>query len=132
MKIFGYNMETNIKYKQGKTKLEQYVKEQNDLYQWYKDTIQRYNETVFDLPEFAGFEYNEAISFMRTWEIIQELPTEKKNLFLTYCATDYNYKETLEVFNGKRCYKNVATLRVLITLIRKIIKEKYKEKYGSN
>ena len=45
------SMETNIKYEQGKTKLEQYVKEQNDLYQWYQDTIQRYNETVFDLPK---------------------------------------------------------------------------------
>ena len=132
MKIFGLFMETNIKYEQGKAKLEEYIKEQNALYQWYKDTMVRYSETVFDLPEFAGFDYHEALFFIRTWDIIQELPTDKKNLFLTYCATDYNYKETLEIFNGKRCYKNVATLRVLIALIRKIIKEKYKEKYGSN
>lgn len=125
-------METNINYQEGKTKLEEYINEQTEIYQSYKATMKRYSETLFDLPEFEGFDYQQALLFIRTWDIIQELPTDKKNLFLTYCATGFNYKETLEVFNGKRCYKNIATIRVLVSLIRKIIKDKYKEKYGSN
>lgn len=133
MKIFGYNMEKNIKYNEGKKILDKFITETNSLYEWLKKTCERYNNSVFELPEFTGFNYEKAVKFINTWDIINELPTEKKNMFLIYCATEFDYEKALEIFNGvgKGC-KNVATLRVLITNIRKIIKEKYRNKYGTD
>lgn len=124
-------MEKNINYEQGKKLLEEYIRKTESDIKWIKEMCNRYNNTVFELPEFAGFDYYKAVEFLRTWEIINDLPADKKNLFLIFCACEYNYKNTLAIFNdiGKGC-KNIATLRVLITNIRKLIKEIYKERYG--
>lgn len=130
MKIFGLGMEKNIKYEQGKRLLEKSIK-QTDMYvEWLKDMCKNYDE---NLPEYTGFDYHQAIAYMRTWDIIKELPTDKKNLFIIYVACDFNYKNTLAIFNdiGKG-YKNAATLRVMISNIRKQIKEIYKDRYGTN
>ena len=133
MKIFGFNMVKNIKYEQGKRLLEDYIKKTEDDIVWLNEMCDRYNSTVFDLPEFAGFDYYKAVEFIRTWEIINELPADKKNLFLIFCACEYDYKRTLEIFNnvGKTC-KNIATLRVMISNVRKIIRKNYSDKYGTN
>ena len=123
-------MEKNIKYEQGKRLLEKCIKQTDIHAEWLKDMCKNYDE---NLPEYTGFDYQQAIKYMRTWDIIKELPTDKKNLFIIYVACDFNYKNTLAIFNdiGKG-YKNAATLRVMISNIRKQIKEIYKDKYGTN
>ena len=130
MKIFGLSMEKNIKYEQGKRLLEKTIKQTDIHAEWFKDMCKNYDE---NLPEYTGFDYHQAIRYMRTWDIIKELPTDKKNLFIIYTACDFNYKNTLAIFNdiGKG-YKNAATLRVMISNIRKQIKEIYKDRYGTN
>ena len=134
MKIFGHSMKKNInlKYDDGKKILETYIEEQKEHCQFLEDTIKKYQNTLFELPDVAGVDIKEALIYLRTWKIINELPTEKKNLFLIFCACEYDYKKTLEVFNGvgKGC-KNVATLRVLMTHIRKLLRQKYDEQYGN-
>lgn len=126
-------MQKNISYEKGKQLLDDYIKSREKEIVWLKEMCDRYNNTVFDLSDFGGFDYNEAVIFIRTWEIINEFPTDKKNMFLIFCACDYDYKKTLEIFNGidKGC-KNVATLRVLISNIRKLIKAIYNDRYGTN
>lgn len=135
MKNFGYSMEKNINpdYKKGKKLLETYIKKQEAECKFLAETIDKYQNSVFEIPDIAGVDINQAIVFLRTWKLINELPTDKKNLLLVFCACRYDYKKTLEVFNGvgKGC-KNVATLRVLITAIRKIIRKNYNEQYGDN
>lgn len=133
MKIFGHSMIKNIQYEEAKKKLDEYIKENSTLYEWLKDTCRKYDNAIFEQPDFAGFNYEKALKFIRTWDIINNLPADKKNLFLLFCSTGYDYKETLEVFNGvgKGC-KNVSTLRVLISNIRKIIREKYTLNYGDS
>ncbi len=133
MKIFGMRMERNIKYEQGKRKLNNFMKASEEYYQWLMNTIEKYNNTLFEEPEFSGFEIGKAVKYCRTWRIIKELPVDQRNLFLIFSSTGYNYKDTLDVFNGvgKGC-KNVGTLKVMISKIRKIIKEKYNEKYGTD
>lgn len=130
MKIFGLGMEKNIKYEQGKRLLEKTIKQTDIHTEWLKDMCKNYDE---NLPEYTGFEYQQAIKYMRTWDIIKELPTDKKNLFIIYAVCDFNYKNTLAIFNDiGKCYKNTATLRVMISNIRKQIKEIYKERYDTN
>lgn len=133
--IFGNSMEKKInpKYKEGKKLLEKYIKEQKEHCKFLEETLAKYASTEFDLPDFACVDMREAIAYLRTWKLINELPPKHKNLLLTFCACEYDYKKTLEVFNDVgREYKNVATLRVLITNIRKILREKYNETYGDN
>lgn len=132
---FGYNMQTNInpKYDNGKKILEKYIKEQEEHCAFLRESLDKYLNTPFDLPDFSCIDMREAVVYLRTWKLINELPTNKKNLLLIFCACKYNYKKTLEVFNGvgKGC-KNIATLRVLITNIRKLLRQKYDEQYGDN
>ena len=130
MKSIGTDMQKNMRYDEGKRLLEKYLEETNRNVEWLNEMCNRYSATMYDLPDFAGFNYSKAQKYIRTWEIIQELPAEKKNMFLIYCACENDLTKTLEVYNGvgKGC-KNVATLRVLISLVRKIIREKYKERY---
>lgn len=132
MKIFGCSMEKNINYEQGKHLLQEYIQNTEQYIKWLKEMCDKYDNTLFDLPDFGAFDYEKAVKFIRTWEIINEFPTDKKNLFLIYCACEYNYTKTLAIFNdiGKGC-KNAATLRVLISNIRKLIKEIYTERYGA-
>lgn len=133
MKNFGLSMEKNINYELGKRILNKALKNTTALYQWLKESCEKYENTLFELPELTGFNYEKAVKFIRTWDIVEELPADKKNLFVIFWSTGFNYKKTLEIFNGvgKGC-KNVATLRVLVSNIRKIIKEQYKEKYGTD
>ena len=133
MMIFGTLMETNIEYEKGKQILKEYIEKENNLYSWLKDMFNRYENCPYDYsPEFAGFDYNSAIKFIRTWEIINnDLPIDKKNLILIYNACGGDNAKTLEIFNGTgKVYKNKATLCVLICNTKKIIKQIYNEKYG--
>lgn len=133
MKNFGLYMETNIKYQEGKQLLQDYIEATETHVAWLKDMCNKFNNTLFDLSDFSGFNYWKAVVFIRTWEIINELPTDKKNLFLIYSACGYDYEKTLAVFNGiGRGCKNIATLRVLVSNTRKIIRKIYNEKYGTN
>ena len=128
---FGLTMQKNKEYEEGKKLLQTYIDETNMNVEWLKEMSNRYSATMYDLPDFAGFNYSKAQKYIRTWEIIQELPAEKMNMFLIYCACENDLTKTLEIYNGvgKGC-KNVATLRVLISLVRKTIRERYKERYG--
>ena len=132
---FGHNMKMKInsKYEDGKKTLDKYMTEQENYCNFLKETLNKYFNTPFDLPDFSGFDMREAVVYLRTWELIKELPPDKKNLLLVFCACDYDYKKTLEIFNdvGKG-YKNIASLRVIITYIRKILKQKYESRYGDN
>jgi len=133
MKSIGNAMKKNIKYKEGKELMERYVTKTEryvESLQWMCD---KYACTDFDLPEFAGFDYGKAIRYMRTWKIIQELPVDKRNLWLVYLACETDYTKTLEVYNGvgQTC-KNIATLRVMVSNVRKLIRSKYTERYGSD
>lgn len=128
---FGRNMRKNTnEYEEGKELLNNYINEQEQLYQWLKETCVKYQDAVFEVPEFEGFNYYKAVKFIRTWDLINELSMDKKNLFLVHCASGKKYEDTLKIFNGSgKEYKNVATLKVLITQIRNEIRKKYKEKY---
>ena len=134
MKNFGYSMarKINMDYKKGKKILEKYIKDEEEHCRFLRETLDKYFNTPFDLPDFSCIDMREAVVYLRTWELIKELPTDKRNILLTYCACDYDYKKTIEVFNGEKGYKNVATLRVIIAYIRKILREKYDERYGDN
>lgn len=128
---FGIDMVMNIEYDNAKKLLEKYVKEHDELYQFLEVLCKKFDEAIFDTPEFEGFNYKKAKKYMRAWDVLKEIPTEKKNLFLLFCATDFNYEKTLVFFNGTgNTCKNIATLRVMISKIRKIIRDKYQEIYG--
>lgn len=130
MKSIGLDMQKNMRYDEGKRLLEKYLEETNRNVEWLQYMTEKYATSLCDTPEFVGFDYKKAQKYLRTWEIIQELPAEKKNMLLIYCACENDLTKTLEVYNGvgKGC-KNVATLRVLISLVKKTIREKYKERY---
>lgn len=130
-------MQKNIEYSKGKKLLENFYSNMDKLIADLQTNIDIYENAIDnpdDVPELALFSYSKAVKLKRTYSIIKnDLQPTERNLFCTYLACDYDYKKTLEIFNGEnKGYKNIATLRVIIANIRKIIKEKYKEKYGSN
>ena len=130
-------MQTNIKYSKGKKLLEKFYTNMDKLIADLQSNIDIYDNAIDnpdDVPELAWFNYRKAVKLKRTYNIIlNDLQPTERNLFCIYLACNYDYEKTLEIFNGEnKGYKNIATLRVIIANIRKIIKEKYKEKYGSN
>ena len=130
-------MQKNIEYSKGKKLLEKFYSNMDKLIADLQSNIDIYDNAIDnpdDVPELAWFSYRKAVKLKRTYSIIKnDLQPTERNLFCTYLACNYDYEKTLEIFNGEnKGYKNIATLRVIIANIRKIIKEKYKEKYGSN
>lgn len=124
-------MQKNIKSK-GKTLIDKYIKNMDVLYNEQKELQDLYsNDKLTD----EYYNINKSLKFTRTWEIINnDLDYAVRNLLLLFNACDCRYKETLEALSGSNCvqYKNVATLHVMVTRARKIIKNIYNEKYGDN
>ena len=106
----------------GRQLLVDFTTEMDRLYDWFIETRERYNNSLFDLPDFAGYNPEYAEKFIKTYDIIQSrLTVSQRNLLYIFTATGQSYKQTIEILQGE--VKNIATLRVMIHKIRKIIKE---------
>lgn len=106
----------------GRQLLVDFTTEMDRLYDWFIEIRERYENSLFDLPEFAGYSQEYAEKFIKTYDIIQSrLTVSQRNLLYIFTATGQSYKQTIEILNGE--VKNIATLRVMIHNIRKIIKE---------
>lgn len=108
-----------------------YIKTMDSLYNEQKELQDLYNS---DKLTDEYYDINKSLKFTRTWDIImKDLDCAGRNLLLLFNVCESRYKETLEALVGFNIeYKNVATLRVMITRIRKKIKEIYNKKYGNN
>lgn len=112
-----------IEYETGKGVVAKYIasmdKKCEEVEQLLRDNM--------DNDEF--FDCDTAEQFIRTWYVIKNLlSANERNLFCTYLACERDYKKTLEVFNGSnKNYKNVATLKQMMSLVRKKIREKEKQ-----
>ena len=106
----------------GRQLLVDFTTEMDRLYDWFIEARERYENSLFDLPEFAGYNQEYAEKFIKTYDIIQSrLTVSQRNLLYIFTATGQSYKQTIEILHGE--VKNIATLRVMIHKIRKIIKE---------
>ena len=119
----------------GKKLLNDYIVEMEKEYELQKQyQLQYMNEELND----EWFDYNKSIRFTRTWDILMNkdeflIDYPVRNMLLLYNACDCRTKETLEALTGfDTAYKNVSTLRVLITNARKKIRKIYNDKYGVN
>lgn len=121
-------MQKNIN---GKKLINDYICSMELVYQEQKELQDLYNADKYDNDYFN---INKSLKFTRTWEILMSMDNiAARNLLLLFNACGSKYKETLEALSGLNVeYKNEATLRVMITNARKIIKEIYDDKYGIN
>ena len=135
MKNFGRTMKKKInEYEVGKGLVAEYVASMDNLCDDYKRLIELYDSCIYpeDNPELADFNYDIAVKFIRTWDVIKnDIQPHNKNLIFAIEASGQNYAKCLEYFNGVgNGYKNKATLHVLVCNARKEVEKKYMEKYG--
>ena len=118
-------------YKKLKNKMTEYSNQMKVIYEEYSHAIELYeNSPVIYHPELEWFNYSVAVKFIRTWDIINnDLRESQKNLLLSYYACGESYDKMLEAFESDTCSK--GTLRVMMCLARKKVKEIYNEKYGN-
>lgn len=120
-------MQKNIKL-DGKQLISDYIKSMETVIEEQKQYQQLYlNDSLPD----DYFNYNKSIKFTRVWDILLSMDNyAARNLLLLFNACGCRYKQTLEALWGLNVeYKNEATLRVMITKARKIIKDIYYERY---
>lgn len=112
-----------IEYEAGKGVVAKYIKSMDKKCEEVEQSLRE----NMDNDEF--FDCDTAEQFIRTWYVIKyQLSAHERNLFCTYLACERDYKKTLEVFNGSnKNYKNVATLKQMMSLVRKKIREKEKQ-----
>lgn len=112
-----------IEYETGKGVVAKYIKSMDKKCEEVEQSLRE----NMDNDEF--FDCDTAEQFIRTWYVIKhQLSAHERNLFCTYLACERDYKKTLEVFNGSnKNYKNVATLKQMMSLVRKKIREKEKQ-----
>lgn len=119
-----------------KGKIVEYAAQIDMAYEENKEIIELWeNSLVYDKPEFSDFDYYAALKFVRTWDIIKSdaLNQSQRNLLYCYNACDCDLESTLNCFNGKgKGYKNKASLSVLLSNIRKIIRKEYDKLYGNH
>lgn len=121
---------TKYNYKKLKTEMTEYLKQMKVIYEEYSHAIELFENSVTYHPELEWFNYSEAVKFIRTWDIINNnLRESQKNLLLAYYACGESYDKMLEAFESDTCTK--GSLKVMMCLARKKVKEIYNEKYGN-
>lgn len=124
----------NNEYEIGKGMVAEYIKQMEETYDDLKRLIDLYDGTLYpeNNPELVNFNYDKAIKFVRTWELINnDIQPHNRNLIFAIEASGEDYTKCLEYFNGKgKGYKNKATLHVLVCNARNELRLKYIEKYG--
>ena len=120
----------NTNYEEGKQKLSEIVKEMNDLVEFHKQMLSEH-ELMGDYP--PTYDEEEGRQFVKLMKTVNTLKPHERNLFLCFVSNNYNYKKTLEVFNGEgtsgwgKKYKSEKSLRVLIYKIKQKIHDKINE-----
>ena len=125
---------TNVDYEIGKGIVADYIAKMDKICKRRIEELKIYENSMWDyVPELGeNFDYYSTLRFVRTWNIVKnELSISDRNLILCFLACDSNYEDCLAWFNGHgRDLKNVASLRVLICLVRRKVRTIYAEKYG--
>lgn len=118
-------MKKNNQYEEGKQALEKYIAYMTSTYEYNKKMIE---ETKPDIMEQSVYDVEEGKRFCKLWEVIQTLKTSDRNLILTHIINNKKPNKTLEVFNGiGGNYKNVGSLKAMISLIKKKIRLAYEQ-----
>ena len=109
-----------------------FVKQMNEAYNEQTYLIDLYNNSVNpDTPELEYFDCNKAIKFTRTWELIQQLKPQQRNLLICRMAFT-TIAECLRVFNGVNNTKtNDTTFRVLVYNAKNELKRLYNQRYDN-
>lgn len=125
MIVFGLYM------KKSKILLDNYIEEMERLYSMHKYLQKKFIDGIHeDAAELDNFNYKESIEFVRTWDIIKNMNASQRNIYLLFMIAEGKYKPLMKIIGNE--YKNEATLRVMVCNAKKIIKNKYKELYGTN
>lgn len=113
----------NKNFEIGKGQLAEYINSMQELYNEHIELIKQAEESIFE----TDYNIKKYIKFCRTWEIIMnKLDTRERNLYICYLFCNCKPEKCIEVFNGQGGnYKNKATMCVMITRIKKKIKEYY-------
>lgn len=110
--------------------MEVYVDERNKDFNELRKLIYEYDNSVNEFEEnrFDFFNYSQTLKAVRVWDIITtELTPDKRNIFLLFETYDHDYKKLMEYFHSKA----YSTLRVIISDIRKDIRNRYNSKYST-
>lgn len=109
-------------------KLDTYILERTNGVNELRSMLEAYDNSVNEFEEnrFEFFDYNRTQKIVRMWDIIMDLKPQERNLILMFEAVDHDYDKMAEYFGQ---YKSCATLRVLLSNVRKEIRHKYQTKY---
>jgi len=136
MKIFGRIIMTNInlEYEIGKGMVAAYIAKMDAICKEKREDIQEYDNEIIDSDRFEYFNREEAVKFVRMWEIItNDISIKDRNIICAAAACDNNLTECLNFFNGKgKSIKNTATLKVMLYNARVAVRNIYEEKYGNH
>lgn len=112
-------------YEIAKTELAEFESKMQETYNYHKSMLNNYKEDVFDN---SFYDYKEGKKFVKTWNIINELPVSSKNLLLLHQMYNGKIPQIMGVFNGLgKPIKNAATVSRQIWKIKKKIRDKYEE-----
>lgn len=111
--------------------INEYIAEMEKLYDMHKDLQNKYvYGATDDLPELEDYDYRLSLKFTRTWEIIKSLNGVHRNIYLAFIASGKRYDKMIELMDAS--HQNKAVLRVMVCKAKQMIKEKYKDEYGTD
>lgn len=117
--------------KKNKQLLDNYIEEMDKQYEMHKYLQNKFiNGINEDDSELEYFNYKKSVEFVRTWDIIKEMNPIQRNIYLLFMIAEGKYKDLVKLMDNR--FKNEATLRVMVCNAKRIIKDRYKELYGTD